>query len=56
MEKCFGLLATKLDYFERHITKASVFAFLSLKYAAFSFIREKTRLGFFAVKLGCSQR
>ena len=56
LEKCFGLLATKLDYFEPHITKASVFAFLSLKYAAFSFIRGKTRLGFFAVKLGSSQR
>ena len=56
LEKCFGLLATKLDYFELYITKASVCAFLSLKYTAFSFIRGKTPLGFFAVKLGCSQR
>ena len=56
LEKCFGLLVTKLNYFELHITKASVFAFLSLKYAAFSFIRGKKRLGFFDVKLGCSQR
>ena len=56
LEKCFGLLATKLDYFEPYITKASVCAFLSLKYTAFSFIRGKTPLGFFAVKLGCSQR
>ena len=38
------------------MTKISVFAFLCLKYAAFSFIRGKTSLGLFAVKWGCFQR
>ena len=42
--------------FEPYIRKTSVFAFLCLKDAAFSFIRGKTCLGLFAVKWGCSQR
>ena len=56
LEKCFGLLATKSDYLWAVYHKNQRFAFLCLKYAAFSFIREETCLGLFAVKLVFSQR
>ena len=54
--KCFGLLATKLDYLWAVYHKNHRVAFLCLKYAAFSFIREETCLGMFAVKFVSSQR
>ena len=56
LEKCFGLLATKSDYLWAVYHKNQRFTFLCLKYAAFSFIREETCLGLFAVKLVSSQR
>ena len=54
-KKCSGLLATKLGWFEPHVTKNSVFPFLCLKYPAFSLNTGKTCFGLFAVKLGCYQ-
>ena len=35
--------------------KKSIFPFLCLKYAAYSFIAGETRFALFAVKLGCFQ-
>ena len=47
------MLARKSRCFEFYITKKSVFAFSSLKYARLSFIAKKTCFGLFAVILGC---
>ena len=50
-KKSFGLLLIKWGCFQPYVTKNSVFAFLSLEHAAFSFIAGKIYFGLFCRKI-----